>query len=154
VPSLLFYGWRVTYLNWRSVWAPPPNPSRWGAIPAADFAANLRNARAQALNGAREQWLREDTPLARLTETQLALVLEADGLYELIGVQVDADIETIRAAHRRRSKEWHPDLSQEASREATENMISLNQAWEILRSPGMREAYDWLTTQRQTESAA
>jgi hypothetical protein len=152
VPSLLFYGWRVTYLNWRAVWAPPPNPGRWGAIPAADFAADLRNARAQALGGAPQQWLREDTPLAKLTETQLALVLEADGLYELIGVQVGADIETIRKAYRSRSKDWHPDLSQEASREATENMIRLNQAWEILRSPEMRQAYDWLIMQRQTES--
>jgi hypothetical protein len=43
----------------------------------------------------RSRWLRGDTPLARLTATQVALVLHADGLQELIGVQVGADIETI-----------------------------------------------------------
>jgi hypothetical protein len=154
VPSFLFWGWRVTYLNWRSVWATPPNLGRWGAIPAAEFAADVRNAYAEAFSGAPERWRHEDTPLAQLTDTQLALVLQAHGLYELIGVEADAEIATIHSAYRTRSKEWHPDLSPHASRDASERMIKLNQAWEILCSAEMRAAYDWLTVQRQTEAAA
>jgi hypothetical protein len=39
-------------------------------------------------------------------------------------------------------------------RQATERMIALNQAWEILRSPQMRAAYDWLAEQDDEGVAA
>jgi DnaJ domain len=55
-------------------------------------------------------------------------------------------------AYRARCKEIHPDLH-DGSRGATEEMMRLNQAWEILRSPAMREAYDWVQTQRNQTPA-
>jgi DnaJ domain len=51
------------------------------------------------------------------------------------------------AAFRARCKEIHPDL-QTDSTTATDDMIRLNNAWEILRSERMRAAYDWLQTER------
>lgn len=148
IPSFFFYGWRATYLNWRSIWAAPANPHLWGAISAAEFAAALRQEREEAIQDADETWLKEDSPFRELNETQVALVLDATDLYGLLGVESDAELGAIRHAYRRRCKESHPDLSQGTARESTEIMIRLNQAWEVLRSPAMRRAYDWLELQR------
>jgi hypothetical protein len=154
IPSIFFYGWRATYLNWRSIWAPPAQPHEWGAISGAEFASELREARERAVRDAAQQWLMQDTPLGELNETQLALVLEARDLYELLGVDREADVKTIRGAYRKQSKESHPDLHQGTARESTELMIRLNKAWEVLRSPEMRCAYDWLEQQRSEEAVA
>ena len=153
IPSFFFYGWRATYLNWRSIWAPPSKRHVWGAISAAEFAAGLREAREEAVRDADERWLREDSPFRELNETQAALVLDATDLYELLEVEPDAELATIRHAYRVRSKDSHPDLSQGTARESTETMIRLNQAWEVLRSPAMRRAYDWLELQRDKAPA-
>lgn len=154
IQSILFYGWRATYLNWRSVWAPPADPHSWGAISASEFASDLREAREQALDDADEEWLRTETPLGSLDEMQRGLVLEADGLYELLGVDPETDVDTIRRAYRTRCKESHPDLHDSTARDSTEVMIRLNHAWEVLRSPDMRLAFDWLEQQRREETVA
>lgn len=154
IPSILFYGWRATYLNWRSIWAPPAKPHEWGAISGSEFASELRTARDRAVRDADLQWLMQETPLSELNETQVALVLDARDLYELLGVDGEADVDTIRGAYRKQSKESHPDLHQGTAREATERMVMLNQAWEVLRSPEMRRAYDWLEQQRREEAVA
>jgi hypothetical protein len=153
VPSWFFYGWRSTYLNWRSVWAAPAKPHEWGAISAADFAGDVRAAHEEAMAELREEWLRTETPLRHLSDAQLGVVLEAEGLYELLRVDPHASVEAIRRSYRQRSKEVHPDLHH-ASRDATEQMMRLNQAWEILQSAPMRAAYDWLEELRAEEAAA
>lgn len=156
VPSFFFYGWRATYLNWRSIWAPPPKPYEWGAISASEFVSDIREVREQVLGDAEDEWLRAETRLGALDEMQMALVLEADNLYEMLHVDPGADVDTIRRAYRARCKESHPDLHDSTARESTEVMIRLNHAWEVLRSPEMRLAYDWLEQQRseQEESVA
>jgi hypothetical protein len=153
VPSWFFYGWRSTYLNWRSVWAAPGKPHEWGAISATDFAADVRAAHDEAMAELQEEWLRTETPLRHLTDAQIGVVLEAEGLYALLQVEPNASLEEIRRAYRQRSKDVHPDLHQ-ASREATQQMMRLNQAWEILQSAPMRAAYDWLEEQRAEEAVA
>jgi hypothetical protein len=152
-PSFFFYGWRATYHNWRSVWAPPAAPHTWGALSAAEFSAEIRAAREQALDEAAEEWLLSETPLRFLNETQLGLVLNAENLYEVLNVHPSSDLDTIRRAYRQRSKEAHPDMHQ-GGRPSADTMILLNRAWEILRSEEMRSAYDWLESQRQDVVAA
>lgn len=150
--SMLFYGWKVTYVNWRSVWAPPADPHEWGAISAAEFAADIRGAHEEAVSDADEDWLLTETPFGDLNETQFALVMQADNLYELLGVDRHADTDTIRRAYRARCKESHPDLQNATARESTDTMVQLNRAWEILRSPEMRRAYDWREEQLSEEA--
>jgi hypothetical protein len=58
--------------------------------------------------------------------------------YDLFGVPADAPIEVIRRAYRSRAKRLHPDR---ASGD-TAAMAMLNQAYETLRDPGRRRAYD------------
>ncbi len=87
------------------------------------------------------------SPLRFLTRTQQELVLGAAGLYELLGASAASSLDDLRGAFRGRCKQVHPDL-QSASADATEEMIRLNNAWEILRSDQMRAAYDWLEAER------
>jgi hypothetical protein len=154
IPSMIFYGWRATYHNWRSIWASPRRPHDWGAIGGAEFASCVSDARERAVRDADERWLYQETPLSELSKTQIALVLEARDLYELLGVDQTAGLDTIRHAYREQSKQSHPDLHQRTARESTELMIRLNQAWEVLRSPEMRRAYDWLEQQQSERAVA
>jgi hypothetical protein len=146
IGSFFFYGWRALFHNWRAVWTVPLNPGAWGALDAAEFAASVRGEREAAFASVAEAVIRE-SPLRFLTRTQQELVLGANGLYELLGVSTSSSLEELRAAFRSRCKEIHPDL-QSGSASATEDMIQLNNAWEILRSEQMRRAYDWLEAQR------
>jgi hypothetical protein len=146
VQGWLFYGWRALYHNWRAVWMAPLNPGSWGALNAALFAQSVHQERESAFAAAAEEVL-AGSPLRFLTRTQQGLVLGAGGLYEVLAVSRTASPDELRAAFRRRCKEVHPDL-QTASVDATENMMRLNNAWEILRSDRMRAAYDGLEAQR------
>jgi hypothetical protein len=145
--SLFFYGWRALYHNWRAVWTSPGDPGSWGAINAAAFAASVREEREEAFAAVADEVVRE-SPLRFLTRTQQELVLNADGLYGLLAAEVNATTDELHAAFRTRCKEIHPDL-QSGSATASEDMIRLNNAWEILRSERMRAAYDWLERQRE-----
>lgn len=153
IPSIFFYGWRATYQNWRSIVSAPAKPHEWGAIPAADFIADMRASQEEAFEEAEAEWILNETPLGQLNETQRGMVLGAADLYGLLEVSPSATVQEIHRAYRQRSKEAHPDFHN-ASREATELMMHLNQAWEILRSEQMREAYDWLQTQKDEEAVA
>jgi hypothetical protein len=145
-PSLFFSGWRALYHNWRSVWTTPLNPGAWGAIDAELFAQVIREDRAAAFAAAAEEVLAA-SPFRFLTRTQQGIVLAATGLYELLGVGALCSPEELRAAYRAKCKQVHPDL-QHGSAAASEEMIRLNNAWEILRSDRMRAAYDWLEKER------
>jgi hypothetical protein len=146
IPSFFFYSWRALYHNWRAVWTAPLNPGAWGAINAAAFAESVRQERESAFAAAAEEVL-TGSPLRFLNRTQQELVLGASDLYELLGVSTTSTIDELRTAFRARCKEIHPDL-QTASANTTEDMIRLNNAWEILRSNRMRTAYDWLEARR------
>lgn len=151
--AFFFYGWRGTFHNWRSVWSAPAKPHEWGAISAQEFAADVRADREEAFAAAAEEWLLTETPLGGLSDTKAGLVLSAEGLYEQLGVSSDASIDELRRAFRQQAKDAHPDL-REATSDATDEMVRLNRAWEILRDPQMRAAYDWLQDQRVPEHAA
>jgi DnaJ-class molecular chaperone len=62
--------------------------------------------------------------------------------YELLGLERNACPREITAAFRRLAKRWHPDLNAEHSEEATERMRHIAAAYEVLRDPARRAAYD------------
>ncbi|MBC7232182.1 MAG: tetratricopeptide repeat protein [Chloroflexi bacterium] len=61
--------------------------------------------------------------------------------YRILQVDPDADQEVIEAAYRRLAQKYHPDVNQSADA-AAEHMKKINIAYETLRDPVKRAAYD------------
>ena len=64
--------------------------------------------------------------------------------YEVMGVARDASDDDIKRAYRRLARKYHPDVSKEA--DAEERFKELGEAYEVLKDPEKRAAYDQLGT--------
>ncbi|ALN58079.1 dnaJ domain [Lysobacter enzymogenes] len=62
--------------------------------------------------------------------------------YETLGVEPSAGEAEIKTAYRRLARKYHPDVSKEAG--AEESFKAVNEAYEALRDPQKRAAYDQL----------
>ncbi|KAJ3703920.1 hypothetical protein LUZ61_007625 [Rhynchospora tenuis] len=67
--------------------------------------------------------------------------------YQFLGVPVEADMEEIKAAYRRLSKEYHPDTTTLPLKAASEKFIRLREAYNILSKEESRRFYDWTLAQ-------
>jgi curved DNA-binding protein CbpA len=63
-------------------------------------------------------------------------------LYDVLGVSRDATAEQIKKAFIKLAKKWHPDRNPENKDEATERIKEIIEAYEILKDPEQRAAYD------------
>ncbi len=66
--------------------------------------------------------------------------------YEILGVDPDASHDEVKRAFTGLALRWHPDRQSEPGPEARERaewrMQEINAAWEVLRNPAARAAYD------------
>lgn len=62
--------------------------------------------------------------------------------YQTLGVEPSAGEAEIKTAYRRLARKYHPDVSKEPG--AEEKFKAVNEAYEALRDPGKRKAYDQL----------
>lgn len=62
--------------------------------------------------------------------------------YQLIGVEMSADTETIQRAYRQKAKEIHPDRNPERMEWATEQFQRLTEAYSILSDTELRSQYN------------
>lgn len=68
-------------------------------------------------------------------------------LFRFLGVTAEADIEEIKAAYRRLSKEYHPDTTSLPLKTASEKFMQLREAYNTLSNENTRQFYDWTLAQ-------
>ena len=68
--------------------------------------------------------------------------MEFKDYYDIIGVKRDASQDEIKRAYRKLARKFHPDVSKEADAEA--RFKELGEAYEVLKDPEKRAAYDQL----------
>ncbi|HHH36278.1 MAG TPA: J domain-containing protein [Gammaproteobacteria bacterium] len=66
--------------------------------------------------------------------------------YKIMGVAPDASQEDIKRAYRKLARKYHPDVSKEE--DAEERFKEVNEAYEVLKDPEKRAAYDELRAGR------
>jgi curved DNA-binding protein len=72
--------------------------------------------------------------------------MEFKDYYQIMGVPRDASQEDIKRAYRKLARKYHPDVSKEAK--AEEKFKDLGEAYEVLKDPEKRAAYDRISTGR------
>lgn len=68
--------------------------------------------------------------------------MEYKDYYRILGVERDASDDDIKRAYRKLARKYHPDVSNEE--DAAEKFREVNEAYEVLKDPEKRAAYDQL----------
>ena len=68
--------------------------------------------------------------------------MEYRDYYKILGVERDAKEAEIKTAYRRLARKYHPDVSKESN--AEEKFKEVGEAYEVLKDPEKRQAYDQL----------
>ncbi|XP_073144556.1 NAD(P)H-quinone oxidoreductase subunit T, chloroplastic [Henckelia pumila] len=78
----------------------------------------------------------------------------SDSYYQFLGVAANADLEEIKAAYRRLSKEYHPDTTMLPLRAASEKFMKLREIYNVLSDDEKRKFYDWTLAQEAASREA
>ncbi|CAF2043249.1 NAD(P)H-quinone oxidoreductase subunit T, chloroplastic [Brassica napus] len=70
-----------------------------------------------------------------------------DSHYQFLGVSTDADLEDIKSAYRRLSKEYHPDTTSLPLKTASDKFMKLREVYDVLSDEESRRFYDWTLAQ-------
>ncbi|XP_073024616.1 NAD(P)H-quinone oxidoreductase subunit T, chloroplastic [Primulina eburnea] len=94
----------------------------------------------------------EDDPLGKKFSDLLNS--SSDSYYQFLGVPANADLEEIKAAYRRLSKEYHPDTTILPLRAASEKFMKLREVYNVLSDGEKRKFYDWTLAQEAASREA
>lgn len=75
-------------------------------------------------------------------------------MIRFLGVAAEADVEEIKAAYRRLSKEYHPDTTSLPIKAASEKFMKLREIYDVLSDDEKRKFYDWTLAQEAASREA
>lgn len=71
-----------------------------------------------------------------------------------LGVSAEADLEEIKAAYRRLTKEYHPDTTSLPLKVASDKFMHLKEVYDVLSNDESRRFYDWTLAQEAVSRQA
>ncbi|XXG60824.1 hypothetical protein AAC387_Pa04g2639 [Persea americana] len=77
-----------------------------------------------------------------------------DSHYQFLGVSAEADLEEIKAAYRRLTKEYHPDTTSLPLNVASDKFMHLKEVYDVLSNEESRRFYDWTLAQEAVSRQA
>ncbi|KAL6316763.1 hypothetical protein AAG906_020447 [Vitis piasezkii] len=78
----------------------------------------------------------------------------SDSHYQFLGISAQADLEEIKAAYRRLSKEYHPDTTSLPLKAASDKFLKLREVYDVLCDEERRRFYDWTLAQEAASRKA
>lgn len=75
-------------------------------------------------------------------------------MIRFLGVSAEADLEEIKAAYRRLSKEYHPDTTSLPLKVASDKFMQLKEVYDVLSNEESRRFYDWTLAQETVSRQA
>ncbi|KAL6179164.1 hypothetical protein ACLB2K_050680 [Fragaria x ananassa] len=79
---------------------------------------------------------------------------QAEGPSKFLGVSAEADLEQIKAAYRRLSKEYHPDTTSLPLQTASDKFVRLREIYDVLSNEESRRFYNWTLAQEAASRQA
>lgn len=75
------------------------------------------------------------------------LTTSSDSHYQFLGISAEADLDEIKAAYRKLSKEYHPDTTSLPLKTASDKFMKLKEVYNVLSNEESRRFYDWTLAQ-------
>uniref|UniRef100_A0A0F7GZS9 Chaperone DnaJ-domain superfamily protein n=1 Tax=Erodium trifolium TaxID=337410 RepID=A0A0F7GZS9_9ROSI len=130
----------------------PGSPRPGKAAPGVDTRIHWENDEDGWIGGgggaSKSRFSEEEEKKSLLGEKFADLLDESsDSHYQFLGVSAKADLEEIKAAYRRLSKEYHPDTTSLPLKAASEKFMKLREVYGTLSNAEKRNFYDWTLAQ-------
>ncbi|XP_038893780.1 NAD(P)H-quinone oxidoreductase subunit T, chloroplastic [Benincasa hispida] len=149
-----FHSSARTFRSWRVYASQAPNndPQR-RPPPGVDTRIHWQNQEEGWIGGHKKETKVHDNKTLGPSLADL-LNNSSDSHYQFLGVGAEAELEEIKSAYRRLSKEYHPDTTSLPLKVASEKFMKLKQVYEVLSNEESRKFYDWTLAQEEASRQA
>ncbi|XP_058760465.1 NAD(P)H-quinone oxidoreductase subunit T, chloroplastic-like [Vicia villosa] len=119
------------------------------APPGTDTRIHWENEDEGWIGGStKQQQTNADVKPKKLLGEDFADLLNFQGShYEFLGISPDSDLEEVKVAFRKLSKEYHPDTTSLPLKTASEKFMKLREVYNVLSDEESRRFYDWTLAQ-------
>ncbi|KAL0535556.1 hypothetical protein IC582_029890 [Cucumis melo] len=153
---MTFHSPAPAFRTWRVYAAQAPNNDRRRPPPGVDTRIHWQNEEEGWIGGKKKESNDQNNESNNMLGPSLADLLNnsSDSHYQFLGVGAEAEVEEIKSAYRRLSKEYHPDTTSLPLKVASEKFMKLKQVYEVLSNEESRKFYDWTLAQEEASRQA